>query len=312
MSATLELSQHPAGRRADLRIWFVRIATTAIVLYGVLYPAFTAPSRFPIYNNSYQAILHGTPRADMIRLELPASPEELEKTLHADAGTRKDHPRWYDAQLHLYRRAQSWDNYFIEIYVLQFLSLVFLIGGSGVLTRIGRVLASLAILVTGIFDWLENIRIDAILYPGVPPFAKELVQQVKSASETKWAAFALSCLLLSLLAWQLPVVSKKVRMVLIATLFGAAVTLAIGCFGPRNLLQAGAALYMIMPLTSFWSFVLHPLIRRADRRARSWDAKKEESAGFTMRYLVGHEVEHERVDTRPKEPPKWSLDDFEK
>jgi hypothetical protein len=298
--------------RGGARIWIVRVTTVMIVLYGIFYSWFTAPSRF-LNDTSYDAKLVRSPiAADMIRLELPANAADLAKTMHADV--MEQHPSWYPAQLKLYRLAQDWDNVFIEIYVLQYLSLVLVIGGGlRGLTGFARGLAGIAILITGIFDWLENIRIHAILYPDAPHFADSLIEQLKSASETKWAAFSVSCLLLSLLVWRLPVVSRTLRIALVASLCGAAALVALGCFpGYSQWLKAGTGLYMIMPILAFWSFVLHPAIHFLDERVRG--SESQLPIKFKALGLVGpsSEIEATPLSDRKKEPPKWSLNDLEK
>jgi hypothetical protein len=298
--------------RGGARIWLVRVTTFLIVLYAIFYSVFTAPSRF-LNDTSYDAKLVRSPiTADMIRLELPANAADLAKTMQADV--MEQHPSWYPAQLKLYRVAQDWDNVFIEIYVLQYLSLVLVIGGGlRGLTGFARVLAGIAILITGIFDWLENIRIHAILYPGVPPFAKDLVEQLKSASETKWTAFSISCLLLSLLVWRLPIVSRTLRIELVASLFGAAAFVALGCFpGYSQGLKAGTGLYIIMPIIAFWSFVLHPAIHFLDERVRG--SESQFPITFKALGLVGpiSELKAAPLSEIKKEPPKWSLNDLEK
>ncbi|MGD0297783.1 MAG: hypothetical protein ABSE86_11760 [Bryobacteraceae bacterium] len=58
--------------------------------------------------------------------------------------------------------------------------------------------------------------------------------------------------------------------------------------------------------------MLLPLIRYGDDRARGFEAEEEEAEGEELDRLMVAQGIGERPETPPKEPPKWSLDDFEK
>ena len=303
MSATITLPLQPARADEGWRLILLRAATIVIIIYAIAYPWFTAPSRF-LHDKSYAAQVQGSPiHLDMIALELPASSDDLAKTLLATE--KRQHPAWHDAQLNLYRVAQAWDNVFIEIYVIQFISVVLLIAPHprGWFTFLQGAAAG-SMFVAGYFDWKENLRIDAILRLGEPPFG-DLIRQVNLASEIKWAAFSLACLLLAVGIWQLADASRRLRIFLSSVLGIAGVAGAIGCIpGSHGMLNASVGFYGLMPILIFWNFVLRPVINRTDHLARALEEKTTlEAAIRTRERGLPHAV---------TEPPKWSLKDLEK
>jgi len=303
MSATVTLPLQPERTFEGWRLAVLRAATIVIVVYAIVYPWFTAPSRF-LRDRSYAAQVQGSPlHLDMIALELPASDADLAKTLLATE--KRQHPAWHEAQLNQYRVAQAWDNVFIELYVIQFISVVLLVAPyrrAWIVFAQGA--ASGAMLVAGYFDWKENLRIDQILRLGEPPFG-DLIRQVNVVSEIKWAAFSLASLLLAVAILQLADASRRMRVILSVVLGTAGVCGVIGCIpGIHWMLSASVGFYSLMPILIFWNFVVHPAIYRADGWARALEQR-------TMLESMSR-IRERGIERPAAEPPKWSLKDLDK
>jgi hypothetical protein len=270
-----------------------------MVLYPILLAWFTAPSKFLPHDNGYEAKRYG-PRisTQVLPLELPKNGDELAGTLRFGDTTL------HDAQVKLFRRAQAWDNVFIEIYVLQFAAMALLVAPAGSMLLL-QALAVGSIVVAGIFDHLENLRIDQILNSSGPPF-EGLIAAVTLVSKVKWVAIFVAFLLLADLLWSHLPAAPAFRTALVAALVVASLVGFAGIlFAVRALLSWAMVFYGLVPLLILWRYVLSPPVRAIDgqlRAAAERETRTMEQSGMAVRF-----------DKRlVSDAPKWSLDDLER
>lgn len=287
MSEAIKVERLPASI-ARQRMPLVRVATSALLVYPILLAWFTTPSRF-LKDDSYEAKLHGPQISSrVLPLELPKDEAELSQAL------KTYDSRVHDAQVELFRVAQAWDKVFIEIYVLQFVAMALLAEVTGLLGWI-RALAVAAIATAGIFDWLENRRIDDILNQGYPQFGK-LISQVTEVSTVKWVSLFIAFSLLAPVLWKLDD-SPKFRIALAAALVAASISGFIGVLvWPHALIGLAMGLYGIVPLLILWRFAVKPAIDFIDAKLRARAA-----------HLVA-----EAPESTEEEAQEWSLDTLEK